>query len=152
MFLAVAVVVGRGGSPEKLLEFDIAGALATDDEAGSHLIIEELHVTRRVIAGNVDVVVISGVVHNTGDEAHKAVRVNVHFGAAADGPPEASGYAWSDVNALKLATLPADDISALAEARPKSPAVSPGDRAPFIIIARAPADGAPVVVAAVKEN
>ena len=125
----------------------------SDEEA--ELAIERLHITRRHLASGVDVVVLSGVVHNRGEAAHKGVKVEARF-VAPDGPDggagvAASGWAWSELDALAIAAV-ADDaaVAALSSAPPKSPTVSPGDRAPFVVVAAgkaAPADAGVVVTA-----
>ncbi|MDP2344573.1 MAG: zinc-ribbon domain-containing protein [Deltaproteobacteria bacterium] len=156
-FLVVAVVLGRGGSIDRLLALDLLGALAGDDVARP-LPVEELRVTQRRYpserGGGVDVVVVAGVVVHNGDAQHTGLRVEATFEDGTKG----TGWVNSELTALAVADAfaagvkPEDALAALAARKPtKSTPLSPGDRAPFVIVARAPAEGSHVVVVAVPE-
>lgn len=144
-FLVVAIVLGRGGSLERLVQGDVAAAFAGDNAAGA-LGIEDTRVSRRVLASGTAIVVVTGFVHNQTDQGVPAARVDVRFGDVdASAPPAASGWAWSAVDGVDVAALPdAPSAPALSLRLPPSSSLAPGDRAPFVVLAPAPPDGARV--------
>jgi hypothetical protein len=153
-FLVVAVVLGRGGNLARLAQGDVEGAFA-GESAASPLGIEDTRVSRRVLASGTAIVVVTGVVHNKTDQGVPGARVDVRFGDvdenAPAGPtaPAASGWAWSTVDGVDVDALPdASSAPALSLRPPKSASLAPGDRAPFVVLAPAPPDGARVRITA----
>jgi hypothetical protein len=131
----LAVVVGRGGSVAGLLALDPVAALALPaPDADTGLFVDDVVVTRRVSSAGLALLVISGVVHHRGEQAFPGVVVE----ADVDGLM-ARGHAWTAVTADRLErAATADDIAVLQVLRSSSPTVSPGDRAPFVIVMAAP--------------
>lgn len=133
-FTVVAVVVGRGGSLPGLLVGDLPRALALATVPDNGLVIDDVVVARRLTGSGLAVLVISGVVHHRGSTALPAVVVEAIVGDAT-----ARGQAWTAVTpvAIEAARAP-EDLAVLQAMRSSSPTVSPGDRAPFVIVMAAP--------------
>ena len=132
----VAIVLGRGGSIGALLAMDPNGAFAIN-QAPSGLMIDNVRIGVRQTASDLSLLVITGVVHHGGQAPLPGIVVDATFG---DGVV-ARGQAWAVIDGVAVDRASTDDdILALQHASSASPAVSPGESAPFAIIARAPAD------------
>jgi hypothetical protein len=146
--LLVAVVVGRGGDLARLAALDLAGALGADDaSADPTLAVKDVRVSVRTTAGGARVVVVTGVVHNTGPTDRRGVDVEVVVGAQ-----RARARAGSALDALAVGA--AANIDALG-ALPRSPGVDPlvaGARAPFAVVLPASTDDDAVEVRATTES
>jgi hypothetical protein len=131
----LAVVVGRGGSVAGLLLLDPIQALALPTpDAETGLFIDDVRVSRRVSAAGMPLLLISGVVHHRGDRPFPAVTVEADIEGAV-----ARGHAWTAVTPTAIeAARTAEDVSVLQALRSSSPTVSPGERAPFVIVLAAP--------------
>ncbi len=131
----VAVVVGRGGSVTGLLALDPVAALSLPTpDAETGLLVDDVVVTRRVTGAGMPVLVISGVVHHRGDRPFSGVVVEADVAGTVG-----RGQAWTAVTAAGLeAARGADDIAILQALRSSSPTVSPGERAPFVVVMPAP--------------
>ena len=141
-FVVVAVVLARGGRVDDLLRGDVRAAFS-GERVKDGLSVEGVHVARRTLPSGIDVVVVTGVVVNTGAQV-PAARVDVRFG---DGPWN-SGWAWSGIDGVDVDALKdAPDAAPLSMRPPKSAVVAPGDRAPFVVVAPAPAEGLKAYVA-----
>lgn len=154
-FLVVAVVLGRGGSLERLVQGDVSGAFAGAAPA-SGLGIEDTRVSRRLLASGTAIVVVTGIVQNKTGQNVQAARVDVRFGEGdaledATVPIAASGWAWSSVDGVDVDALAdASSAPALSLRPPKSSSLAPGDRAPFVVLAPAPPEGTRVRIVAVN--
>jgi hypothetical protein len=138
LFIVVAVVLGRGGSPDALLRGDWRAALGGAPEAGA-LVAEDVRVARRTLANGMDVVLVTGVVRNAGTDTAPGARVDVKLG---DGPV-ASGWAWSNVDGVDVdGIVDAPQTAAVSLRPPPSASLAPGDRAPFVVVAPVAAEGA----------
>jgi hypothetical protein len=146
----VAVVVGRGGDPTALLSLDAHGAFKLKAVPENGLNVDAVSVTRRVSRFGVPLAIVSGVVHNAGAVGYDDVVVTVEGdGIAPDG--KASAVAWRVVDAGAVDDINVDaDVAAIAAARPSSPQVSVGDRAPFLVVARVDGALGPVRVSAAR--
>ena len=145
-FLVVAVVLGRDGSLESLRTLDPGQPFGGGVHTPLHIV--DLAISQRRVPAGFDVALIAGVVVNDGDVSQGGVRIEASFEDGA----KASGWAFSDVTALTL--LDSTTIEALLETgarRPKSPTLAPGARAPFVILARVPAQGSSVALAIVLQ-
>jgi len=131
----LAVVVGRGGSVAGLLALDPVATLALPTaDVDTGLFVDDVVVSRRVSAAGLPLLVISGVVHHRGERPFPAVTVEADI----DGTV-ARGQAWPAVTPAGIeAARTAEDIAILQALRSSSPAVSPGERAPFVIVLQAP--------------
>ena len=135
-FTMVAIVLGRGGSIGAMLAMDPNGAFAIN-QAPSGLMIDDVRIGVRQTASDLSLLVITGVVHHRGQAPLPGIVVEATFG---DGVV-ARGQAWAVIDGVAVDRASTDDdILALQRASSASPAVSPGESAPFAIIARAPAD------------
>lgn len=136
-FLAVAVVLGRGGTLEDLLRGDVGAALGGPRVEGN-LAIEHPRVKKRSLPSGMDVVIVSGQVHNTTQSPVPGARVEVRLGK--QGP--VSGWAWSTLDGVDLAAVAdAASLAALAERTPSSASLAPGERAPFVVVLPAAEEG-----------
>ncbi len=135
-FTMVAIVLGRGGSIGALLAMDPNGAFAVNQAPGG-LLIDDVRIGVRQTASDLSLLVITGVVHHRGQAPLPGIVVEATLG---DGVV-ARGQAWAVIDGVAVDRASTDDdILALQQASSSSPAVSPGESAPFAIIARAPAD------------
>jgi hypothetical protein len=99
------------------------------------LAVRNVALLRRTTSSGTAVLVVSGVVHHGGDAPSPAVRVDV----SVDGAVVGSGWAWSKVDGFDVDALTdAAAVKSLAERRPPSPKVAPGDDAPFVAVVTAP--------------
>lgn len=136
-FVVMAVVVARGGTVDDVLRGDVAAALGGTRVAGD-LAIESPRIRKRTLPSGLDVVVISGEVHNTTANPVPGARVEVRLGAEAP----MSGWAWSKLDGVDVeAAATPEALVALAQRMPTSASLAPGERAPFVLVGRAPADG-----------
>jgi hypothetical protein len=138
VLVAMAVSLGRGGDVSALPRFDLQAAFAT----GSHAALVPLDVAaaRRTLANGADVLVVTGFVENRGATVQPAALVTVRVGAK-----PASGWAWNEIDGVALATVPdLGALRALCEQVPAAPALAPGAKAPFVVVAAD--DDAPVEV------
>ena len=143
VFVVVAVVLGRGGSPLALLSGDLGGAFDPMPTETGTVRVDHVDVAWRTGNDGFAMVVVTGIVHHGGDSALPAVVVEV----SADGTVIGRGYAWSDIDAFATAAVAsADDVAALQARRPASPRVAPGDDAPFVVVAAAPGASAAIAV------
>lgn len=148
--VVAAVVVGRGGRLDDLFVGDWRAALQlTDDADGAPLILRDVQRHRRRTASGLDVVVISGVVHNRGSAPVSLATVTATTAGGATG----LGYAWTPVTALGIDGLESpEDLKALGALKPPatSSTVAPGDRAPFVVVlpGLGPDEGISLAVAA----
>jgi hypothetical protein len=132
----VAIVIGRGGSIGALLSLDPAGAFAVGRAPADGLVIEDVSVSTRHTSTGLSLVVISGFVHLTGDKPLPGVVVEATLGGAV-----ARGHAWTGIDGIAIDQAKTEqDIAVLQASRTSSPTVSPGDRAPFVIVAQRPTD------------
>ncbi len=132
----VAIVIGRGGSIGALLSLDPAGAFAVGQAPEDGLVIEDVSVSTRHTSSGLSLVVISGFVHLTGDKALPGVVVEATVGGVV-----ARGHAWTGIDGIAIDQAKTDqDLAVLQASRTSSPTVSPGDRAPFVIVAHRPTD------------
>jgi hypothetical protein len=131
----LAVVVGRGGSVAGLLLLDPTQALALPTpDAETGLRIDDVRVSRRVSAAGMPLLLISGVVHHRGEQPFPAVTVEADIDGVV-----ARGQAWTAVTPSAIeAARTAEDVAVLQSLRSQSPTVSPGERAPFVIVVAAP--------------
>ena len=135
-FTMVAIVFGREGSIGALLALDFNRAFAIN-QAPAGLMIDDVRIGVRQTASDLSLLIITGVVHNRGQAHLPGIVVEATLG---DGVV-ARGQAWAVIDAVAVDRARTDDdILALQQASSSSPAVSPGENAPFAIIARAPAD------------
>ena len=142
VFVIVAVVLARGGSPLALLSGDLGGAFESTNDVT--LRVDHLDIAWRTGGGG-GLLVVTGTIHHGGDAPLPSIVVEV----SADGTVIGNGFAWSDIDAFAVASVAsAQDVAALQARRPKSPRVAPGDDAPFVIVAPAPDISADVVVIA----
>ena len=143
-FTMVAVVIGREGSIGALLALDFNKAFAIN-QAPDGLMIDDVRIGVRHTASDMSLLVITGVVHHRGQHPLPGVVVEAKLG---DGVL-ARGQAWAVIDGIAVDRARTnDDIVALQGASSSSPAVSPGDSAPFAIIARAPAEPGAVTLTA----
>jgi hypothetical protein len=143
VLVAVAVVVGRGGSFSALLSGDFAAALGGASSAGD-LVVTDVRVARRAHKGGGGLVIVTGTVWNKGLDSVPGARVDLRFDS--DARP-ASGWAWSDIDGLEIDDVAeAPDALALSVRAPKSSALAPGERAPFVVVGPAPGDGARAII------
>jgi hypothetical protein len=117
----------------------IAGAVAafapTSDVEPAELAVRDVAVLRRTTTSGTGVLVVTGVIHHGGDATSPAVRVDI----AVDDAVVGHGWAWSKVDGFDVAALSdTASVTALAERRPPSPKVAPGDDAPFVAVVVAP--------------
>ncbi|MBI1948013.1 MAG: zinc-ribbon domain-containing protein [Deltaproteobacteria bacterium] len=136
-FVVVAVVLARGGTLADLARGDVAAALGGTRVEGD-LAIEHPRIRKRTLPSGLDVVVVSGEVHNTTSGAVPGARVEVKLGAEAP----LSGWAWSTLDGVDVeAVATPEALVALSQRTPTSASLAPGERAPFVVVGRAPADG-----------
>jgi hypothetical protein len=131
----VAVILGRGGSPEMALAGDFVGAFALpapDPRTG--LSVEDVVVRRRVSATGVPLLVVTGVVAHRGTEPWQAVFIE----ADADGQ-RARVRARSLVSLDDLERVAhVADIAHLSVRDEGAGPIMPHERAPFAVVMAAP--------------
>lgn len=140
-FLVVAVVIARGGDLADLGRGDLRGAFVGGGST-SELAVEDVRVNKRALPSGGSVVVVTGAVRNRSDSVVAGVRVEVRFGDDDRATP-AFGWAWSSLDGVDVEGLAsADAAHALSQRSPRSASLAPGDRAPFVVVGPAPAEGA----------
>lgn len=145
-FLVVAVVLARGGNLEELRHGDLRAALGGSRDGGDFHI-EDVRVGKRTLPSGATVVVVTGAVRNRSDTGVPGARVEVRFGED-DAAQPAYGWAWSSVDGIDVDALSSAEASpALSQRSPRSASLAPGERAPFVVVGPAPADGARVRIA-----
>ncbi|MCC7074527.1 MAG: zinc-ribbon domain-containing protein [Deltaproteobacteria bacterium] len=138
-FVAVAVVVARGGTLADLWRGDLSAALGGPRVAGD-LAVEDARVRKRLLPSGLEVVTVSGVVRNSTSSTVPGARIEVSFAGAAP----MSGWAWSTLDGVDVEAIDTvEQLSALAARRPASASLAPGERAPFVLVGQAAGDGAP---------
>lgn len=138
-FLVVAVVLGRGGNFEAIAAGDWRAALGGLPADGV-LHIDDVHIVRRTVPAGFDVVVVTGVVENTGSVSVPGVRVNARF---ADGA-EASGWVGATIDGTDVDALRSpDEVTALSNSPPGSIALAGASQLPFVVVlGQVPAENA----------
>lgn len=139
-FLTVSLVWVRGGSLDDIAEGQalevVLGRASSQGEGQGPLYVEDVVVARRPVAVEPNLIVVSGTVVN-GDAAQPAARVSVSF----DGKHVESAWANAAVDGVDVAEAPTvEALLALNDRVPKTPALAPGARAPFVVLLRGAAD------------
>ena len=137
-FLAVAVVVARGGTPADLVDGRgvdvILGRSRTP--AAEHtgpLVAEDVVVVRRPVAADPELVVVTGVVTNRGEQPVPAARVEVQFST---GEGAFAGWAKRRIDGLDLeGAADRGALEALTRAPPDDAQLAPGTKVPFTVLA-----------------